>query len=157
VRSVETGVYGLLRDKKVVSVFVRFRAPSSVAMVVLCCFSIKAAICSVFPPAPAQVSTTRIPGLTSRKQLIVNWHLELQKTCLNTSVMKTLALSFKTKAWVDFLNIRFRCKSIRVALKTSFSFKCVYSQDYFCRLVLSGCAHTFSPNSLTPNSSIQSG
>jgi hypothetical protein len=62
-------------------------------------FSIKAAICSVFPPAPAQVSTTRIPGLTSEKQqLIVNWHLELQNPCLNTSVMKTLALSFKTKA-----------------------------------------------------------
>ena len=63
-------------------------------------FSIKEAICNVFPPAPAHVSTTRIPGFTSRKAA-TNCEFASctsKKPCLKASVKKTLALSFKTKA-----------------------------------------------------------
>jgi hypothetical protein len=59
-------------------------------------FSIKAAICNVFHLHCTSINYAFL--VTTKKQLIVNWHLELQNPCLNTSVMKTLALSFKTKA-----------------------------------------------------------
>jgi hypothetical protein len=47
----------------------------------------------------AQVSTTRIPGFTSRKQQqVVNWHLVLRKSLFESICHKTFALSFSTKA-----------------------------------------------------------
>ncbi len=63
-------------------------------------FSIKEAKCKVFPPAPAQVSTTRIPGSTSRNAAT---SCELASCTSNipslkASVRNTFALSFNTKA-----------------------------------------------------------
>jgi hypothetical protein len=45
-----------------------------------------------------QVSTHAFLVYIKESSKVVNWHLELQKILFETSVMKTLALSFKTKA-----------------------------------------------------------
>ena len=126
-------------------------------------FSIKDAMCKVLPPAPAQVSTTRIPGFTSRKAA-TNWEeasWTSNNPSLKASVKNTLALSLRTKAsgW-SFKNSVSMFKSIKMARSFSLVVFRVFTLRITCACLF--CAaislvQTSSPNSLTPNSSIQSG